>query len=122
MTARPSGASCSPPSPNASAIGTIPTIMARAVISTGRNRVTPASSAALAASSPFASPSRAKLTTRMLFAVAMPMHMIAPVRAGTESGVPVMKSIHTMPASAPGNAVMMMNGSVQDWKLTTITR
>ena len=34
-------------------------------------------------SSPSASRSRAKLTTRMLFAVATPMHMIAPVRAGT---------------------------------------
>ena len=36
------------------------------------------------ASLPSASRSRAKLTTRMLFAVATPMHMIAPVRAGTD--------------------------------------
>ena len=27
----------------------------------------------------------------------------------------------TMPASAAGNAVMMMKGSSQDWKLTTIS-
>ena len=33
----------------------------------------------------FAQRSRAKLTTRMLFAVATPMHMIAPVSAGTEA-------------------------------------
>src|ERR1700746_3939744 len=46
MTARPSGAFCSPPSPRPSAIGIMPMIMASAVISTGRNRVTPASMAA----------------------------------------------------------------------------
>ena len=27
-----------------------------------------------------------------------------------------------IPASAPGNAIRMMNGSSQDWKLTTISR
>ena len=27
-----------------------------------------------------------------------------------------------MPASAAGSAVMMMNGSSQDWKFTTISR
>ena len=100
----------------------MPMIMASAVISTGRKRVKPASSAAAAASSPCAKPSRAKLTSRMLFAVAMPMHMMAPVSAGTDSVVPVMNSIQTMPASAAGSAVMMMKGSSQDWKLTTITR
>ena len=52
----------------------------------------------------------------------MPMHMMAPVSAGTDSVVPVMNSIQTMPASAAGSAVMMMKGSSQDWKLTTMTR
>ena len=66
--------------------------------------------------------SRAKLTTRIELAVATPMHMMAPVSAGTDSVVSVMNSIQIMPASAPGNAVMMMNGSSQDWKLTTIRR
>ncbi len=46
ITARPSGAFCSPPSPMPSAMGIIPMIMASAVISTGRKRVKPASSAA----------------------------------------------------------------------------
>ena len=46
ITARPSGAFCSPPSPRPSAIGAMPMIMASAVISTGRKRVTPASTAA----------------------------------------------------------------------------
>src|SRR5256885_8895988 len=50
------------------------------------------------------------------------MHMIAPVSAGTLTGVSDRNSIHTIPASAAGSAVMMMNGSSQDWKLTTIKR
>ena len=58
----------------------------------------------------------------MLLAVATPMHMIAPVRAGTDRVVRVMNSIHTTPASAVGNAVMMTKGSSHDWKLTTISR
>ena len=60
-------------------------------------------------------------TTRMLFAVATPMHMMAPMRAGTLSVVCVRKRNRTMPASAAGKAVMMMNGSSHDWKLTTIS-
>jgi hypothetical protein len=50
------------------------------------------------------------------------MHMIAPVRAGTDKVVPVPNSIHTIPASAAGSAVMMTKGSTQLWKLTTISR
>ena len=38
MTARPSGAVCSPPSPKPSAIGTMPAIMAQLVIRIGRSR------------------------------------------------------------------------------------
>ena len=65
---------------------------------------------------------RAKLTMRMLFAVATPIHMMAPVSAGTLSVVPVISSIHAMPAMAAGSAVMMTNGSSQDWKLITMSR
>ena len=50
------------------------------------------------------------------------MHMIAPVRAGTDSVVWVMNNIQTIPASAVGNALTMTKGSSQDWKLTTISR
>ena len=39
ITARPSGAFCSPPSPEPSAIGTMPITIAIAVIRTGRMRV-----------------------------------------------------------------------------------
>ena len=64
-------------------MGAMPMIMASAVISTGRKRVTPASIAALTASPVASSRSRAKLTTRIELAVATPMHMMAPVSAGT---------------------------------------
>ena len=59
----------------------------------------------------------------MLFAVATPMHMIAPISAGTlTASCATRKSIQTMPARPPGSAKMMMNGSSHDWKFTTISR
>ena len=58
----------------------------------------------------------------MLLAVATPMHMMAPVSAGTDTVVPVANSVQTMPASAAGSAMTTMKGSSQDWKLTTISR
>ena len=97
-------------------------IIASAVMSTGRKRVLPASIAAVIGSAPSARRSRAKLITRMLLAVATPMHMIAPVSAGTERVVLLANSIQTMPASAVGRATTITNGSSQDWKLTTISR
>ena len=122
ITARPSGAFCSPPSPRPIAIGTMPIIIARAVINTGRMRTKPAWTAAFFAFSPSRICSRANDTSKMLFAVATPMHMIAPVSDGTLSVVRVRSSIHRIPASAPGRAVIMMNGSSHDWKFTTISR
>ena len=64
----------------------------------------------------------AKTTTRMLLAVATPMHMMEPIRDGTLKVVPVMNRIHTIPATAPGKAIRMMKGSSHDWKLTAIRR
>ena len=58
----------------------------------------------------------------MLLAVATPMHMIVPVSDGTLRVVCVSSSIQTIPARAPGSAVMMMKGSSQDWKFTTISK
>ncbi len=87
ITARPSGAFCSPPSPRPSAIGTIPMIMASAVMVTGRMRVKPADSAASIAFFPSTRSSLAKVTSKMLFAVATPMHISAPIRLGTLSVV-----------------------------------
>ena len=57
----------------------------------------------------------------MLLAVATPMHMMAPIKAGTLSVVWVRKRNSTIPASAAGSAVMMMKGSSHDWKLTTMS-
>src|SRR5262249_37470738 len=70
IPARPSGAFCSAPSPIPSDIGIMPTIIASAVIITGRSRVIPALRAAATALLPaFISPA-AKFTSRMLFEVA----------------------------------------------------
>ena len=88
--------------------------MARAVINTGRKRVKPAWSAAETASFPSAICSVAKLTTRMLFAVATPMHIIVPISAGTLNVVCVIKRNHAIPARAAGSAEIMMSGSSQD--------
>ncbi len=114
ITARPRGAFCSPPSPRPIAMGSIPMIIAKAVISTGRNRANPACTAASAAEHPAAKRSFAKLTTRMLLAVATPTHMIDPVSAGTLTVVPVTNKNQTIPASVAGRAVRIMNGSSQD--------
>ncbi len=54
--------------------------------------------------------------------MATPVVMIAPVRAGTDSGVPVRNSIQAMPASAAGRALMMISASSIDWKFTTSSR
>src|SRR6202007_346540 len=122
ITARPSGAFCSPPSPRPVAMGTIPMIIAKAVMMTGRIRTKPASTAALWALLPSFICSRANDTIKILLAVATPIHIIAPVREGTLNVVCVNRSIQQMPASAPGRAVMMMKGSSQDWKFTTMRR
>ena len=64
----------------------------------GRMRTYPASRAASAALNPSAIRSRAKDTIRMLFAVATPIAMIAPMSEGTFSVVWVAQSIHRIPA------------------------
>ena len=59
----------------------------------------------------------------MLFAVATPMHMIAPVSAGTlKRRVDEEEHPDDARDAPPGSAEMMMNGSSHDWKLTTISR
>ena len=49
----------------------------------------------------------------------MPIDMIAPISDSTLIVVCVTASIQMMPISAPGTAIMMMNGSTQDWNSTT---
>ena len=67
----------------------MPTIIAAAVISTGRSRVVPAESAASKALMPALRCSRAKVTSRIEFAEATPIAMIAPISEGTLRVVPV---------------------------------
>ncbi len=95
----------------------MPMIIASAVMHTGRSRVVPAISAACFASllpSPSPRESLAKVTTRMLFAVAIPIVISAPISDGTLNVVWVRNNIHTIPAKAPGSAMRMMNGMVHD--------
>src|ERR1700735_1198432 len=110
ITARPKGAFWVLDSD----IGSMPMIIAVAVINTGRMRVYPAAMAARTASPCAAISSRAKDTTKIEFAVAVTMHMIAPGNAGPDNVVPAKKSPQMMPVRAPGNAVMMMKGSSHD--------
>ena len=58
----------------------------------------------------------------MLLETATPTHMSDPISEGTLNVVCVMNNIHRIPDTAPGSAMMMTNGSTQDWKLTTINR
>src|SRR5258708_39149802 len=87
-----------------------------------RIRVYPAATAACTAGMPSSSCSRAKLTIKIELAVATPMHMTAPVSEGTFNVVRVSNRNQQIPASAPGSAAMMINGSSHDWKLITISR
>ena len=89
MTARARAAFCSSPGPPI-AIGIMPTIIAAAVISTGRIRVRPAEIAASKALMPASCCSRAKVTSRIELAEATPTAMIAPISDGTLKVVPVM--------------------------------
>ena len=52
--------------------------------------------------------------SKLPFATATPMAMIAPISDSTLMVVRVITSIHSTPASAPGTAIMMMSGSSQD--------
>ncbi len=103
-------------------MGIMPTIIAAAVMTTGRRRVAAASSAASSADRPASMRSLAKATTRMPLAVATPTLMMAPMKAGTLMVLPAANSIQITPVSATGSALLMMNGSSQLWKLTTMMR
>src|SRR6266849_4637020 len=60
--------------------------------------------------------------SRLPLATPTPTAMIAPIIDSTLIVVPVSTSIQSTPASAPGIAIMMMNGSSHDWKFATINR
>lgn len=83
MTARPKGAVRSPPSPNPSAMGIIPQIIAILVIKTGLNRAEAPVIAAVLADNPKSRRSSAKTTTKIEFATPTPVAMIAPINDWT---------------------------------------
>ena len=58
----------------------------------------------------------------MLLEVATPTHMMEPIRAGTLKVVCVANRNQRIPASPAGKAEMIIRGSSQDWKFTTIRR
>ena len=124
ITARPSGAFCSPPSPSPRAIGSIPTIPAKAVITTGRRRVSAGSK-------------RGRSSRRLPFATQIvgEVHQQNAVRRGhsdthdsahqrrdADGGLGDEQASAKCRPSAPGSAIRMMKGSSQDWKFTTITK
>lgn len=100
-------------------LGNVVTIIAQAVINTGRKRVVAASNAAATGDMPCCKQVRANETSKILFAVATPMVMMVPVSAGTLRVVPVINNIHAIPASAAGKALIIIKGSSQLWKFTT---
>src|SRR5260370_11633028 len=71
---------------------------------------------------PIMNSSGENVTTKMLCEGATPTHMMAPLSAGTLRVVWVINKNQEIPARAAGNAEIMMKGSSQDWKLTTINR
>ncbi len=79
MTARPSGAVC-PRSPDASAMGIIPAIIAVAVIKIARKRLLPPSTAASVTFAPSRRADSANVTSKIAFATEIPMAMIAPMK------------------------------------------
>ncbi len=92
-------------------------IIAIAVMITGRSRVRPAVRAADRASrlpNCGARCSFAKVIMRMLFEVATPITMMQPMSDGTLIVVRVTKRAQRMPARAPGSAMRIMNGSIHD--------
>ena len=79
ITARPSGAFCWPASPKASAIGSMPAIIAQLVIRIGPQPADGAVGRRLGGSQPSRRRFSANVTSRIAFAIATPIAMIAPM-------------------------------------------
>src|SRR6185436_18930156 len=120
ITARPSGAVAPAPSPKASAIGSMPAIIAALVISTGRRRARAAATAGSA--SPVRRASSANVTSRIAFATATPIAMMAPMNDCTFTVVRVASSRRTTPASTAGTVDTTTNARRTDWKFAASSR
>src|SRR5262249_54928045 len=95
MTDRASRASCSPPTPQPSAMGRMPMIRARAIIQMARSRVQPASTAACNAVRLSSMRSLAIVANSIELAVATPRLMMGPVIEGGLNVVCVRDSAQT---------------------------
>ena len=78
ITARPSGISIWLPCSNPSTIGTMPTVIAKAVVRIGRRRWPAATTAASVAAAPFCQCSFMKVTSNTELDTETPRHMIVP--------------------------------------------
>ncbi len=111
MTARPSGARKSAPSPTPSATGIIPAISANVVIRIGRRRTRPASMIAARRGIPCSCPHFAKSISRIAFLATMPIRRITPIIDIMFSVSFVMMSASTTPMSDSGSEMRMATGS-----------
>ena len=105
-------------------MGTMPMIMASAVMMTGRKRVKPASRAACGASPPLLSScSLAKRDDQdRVGGRDAHAHDGAGKCGHAQVGAGDEEHPHDPGESSEGNAATMMKGSSHDWKLTTISR
>ena len=87
----------------------MPAIMAKLVIRIGRRRCLAPSSAACRESAPWRRAFSAKVTSKMAFAVATPMAMIAPMNDWMFIVVPVASKASDTPASTAGAADITVN-------------
>ena len=91
--------------------------MAQLVIRIGRSRPSAPKTAASAASAPSSRRRRsAKVTSRMAFATATPMAMIAPMNDWMLIVVPVSQRAMTTPQTTAGAVEMATRASRTDWK------
>jgi hypothetical protein len=122
ITARPNGAVASAPSPSPNAIGTMPAIIAALVIRTGRMRARAASIAACNAVPACGRKCSANVTSRIAFATATPVAMMAPMNDSTFNVVRVKASIKTTPINTAGTVDTTTKASRNDWKFADSSR
>ena len=116
MTARPSGALSSAPVPSARAIGIMPAIMAMLVMSTGLIRVRAPSSAAAAEERPRTRRSSANVTSRIAFATATPIAMMAPMKDCMFKVEPLTRRATITPHRTAGTVEITTKERRRDWK------
>ena len=95
----------------------MPEIIAAAVIRMARTRLRAPSSAAFNGSAPPFRLNSAKVTSRIAFATATPMAMIAPMNDCTFNVVPVTSSISRTPHKTAGTVATTVSARRTDWKL-----